>query len=153
MTFMYDALESAKQGVTLKEGGPFGACIVKEGKLISVAHNTVLRDKDPTCHAEMNAIRLAAKTLGTHDLSGCELYTTSEPCPMCLSASYWSNISKITIGVSRECAARFGFRDDLFYEELQLDPSKRLVPCTFGLLESEIENLFRTWQQSAGELY
>jgi len=116
---MQAACASALTGVTLKHGGPFGACVVRNGIFISMAHNTVLMDKDPTCHAEMNAIRYACDALGTHDLSDCELYTTCEPCPMCLGACSWSRIKKIYTGVDRFTAAQFGFDDKVFYDELE----------------------------------
>ena len=96
-------------------GGPFGAVVVKDGKIIAVASNTVLRDNDPTCHAEMNAIREACKVLGTYDLTGCELYATGYPCPMCLSAIIWANIKKVYVSGLAEDAENIGFRDDFIY--------------------------------------
>eukprot|EP00514_Thraustochytrium_sp_LLF1b_P009573 CAMPEP_0184541868 /NCGR_PEP_ID=MMETSP0199_2-20130426/1650_1 /TAXON_ID=1112570 /ORGANISM="Thraustochytrium sp., Strain LLF1b" /LENGTH=427 /DNA_ID=CAMNT_0026935619 /DNA_START=102 /DNA_END=1385 /DNA_ORIENTATION=- len=116
---MQVACASALTGVTLKHGGPFGACVVRNGIFISVAHNTVLMDNDPTCHAEMNAIRYACHALDTHDLSDCELYTSCEPCPMCLGACSWSRIRKVYTGVDRFTAAEFGFDDKVFYDELE----------------------------------
>lgn len=113
------ACASALTGVTLMHGGPFGACVVRNGIFVSVAHNTVLMDSDPTCHAEMNAIRYACAALSTHDLSDCELFTTCEPCPMCLGACSWSRIRKIYTGVDRFTAAAFGFDDKVFYDELE----------------------------------
>jgi guanine deaminase len=113
------ACASALTGVTLMHGGPFGACVVRNGIFVSVAHNTVLMDSDPTCHAEMNAIRYACAALSTHDLSDCELFTTCEPCPMCLGACSWSRIRKIYTGVDRFTAAQFGFDDKVFYDELE----------------------------------
>src|SRR5438093_8259131 len=117
--FMKLAITSAREGVELDHGGPFGACIVRGDEVISVAHNTVLRDSDPTCHAEMNAIRSACKVLETHVLADCEIYTTAEPCPMCLAAINWARLKQIVVGVPRECAAAFGFDDAVFYSELQ----------------------------------
>ena len=153
MQFMKYAIESAKEGVTAQDGGPFGACIVKNGEVIATAHNTVIKDHDPTCHAEMNAIRLAAKKLGTHILEGCELYTTSEPCPMCLSAIYWARIEKIYAGATREVAAEFGFRDEMLYDELQRPLADRLIPTKSGIMESECKAMFRTWQSLERPLY
>lgn len=115
---MEAACNSALTGVHLQHGGPFGACIVRNGIFISMAHNTVLLDGDPTCHAEMNAIRYACKALDTHDLSDCELYTTCEPCPMCLGAVSWCRLKKVYTGVDRYTAASFGFDDEVFYTEL-----------------------------------
>lgn len=108
---MNSAILSALQGIMDNDGGPFGSVIVKGDKVISVAHNTVLRDNDPTCHGEMNAIRAACKILGTHDLSGCELYTTAYPCPMCLGAIRWANIDKVYYGCRLEDTEKIGFRD------------------------------------------
>lgn len=100
-------------------GGPFGAVIVKDGEIISKAHNTVLESKDATAHAEVNAIRLASQKLNTHDLSGCVLYTSAEPCPMCLSAIIWANIKEVYYANTKKDAADIGFRDDMIYEFLK----------------------------------
>lgn len=100
-------------------GGPFGAVIVKDGKIISSDHNTVVESKDATAHAEVNAIRLASKKLNTHDLSGCILYASSEPCPMCLSAIIWSNIKEVYYANTKEDADDIGFRDDMIYEYIK----------------------------------
>jgi len=116
---MKAAAMSATSGVKLQHGGPFGAAVVKGGIIISCAHNTVLLDKDPTCHAEMNAVRDACRALGSHDLSDCELYTTCEPCPMCWGAVQWSRLNKIYIGADRYTAARYGFDDKVFYDEVE----------------------------------
>mmetsp|Transcript_20865 Transcript_20865/g.25264 ORF Transcript_20865/g.25264 Transcript_20865/m.25264 type:complete len:411 (-) Transcript_20865:977-2209(-) len=118
IAIMQAAAASAITGVNLQHGGPFGAAVVRNGKFVSLAHNTVLVDKDPTCHAEMNAIRYAAAAMGTHDLSDCELYTTCEPCPMCWGAIHWSRVRKVYTGVDRFTAAEFGFDDKVFYDEL-----------------------------------
>lgn len=100
-------------------GGPFGAAIIKDGEMISLASNVVLKDNDPTAHAEITAIRLAGKVLKTHDLSGCELYTTAQPCPMCLSAAIWANIKKIHYGCSAADADNIGFRDKFIYDFIE----------------------------------
>lgn len=92
--------------------------IVKNGEIVGQGHNRVLAENDPTCHGEMEAIRDACKNLGTHDLSGCELYTTAEPCPMCLGAILWSNMSQVYYGCTRQDSAEIGFRDDAFYRQL-----------------------------------
>ena len=117
--FMKRAVERAKKTMRLDVGGPFGACVVKDGKVISVASNTVLKDKDPTCHAEMNAIRKACKKLQTYDLSGCELYATGYPCPMCLSAIIWANIKTVYYGTDLKDAENIGFRDDFIYNYIK----------------------------------
>lgn len=100
-------------------GGPFGAVIVKNEEIISIASNTVLADNDPTAHAEINAIREAGKILETHDLSGCELYATGYPCPMCLSAIIWANIKKVYFALTPQEAEKIGFRDDTIYKFLE----------------------------------
>ena len=97
------------------KGGPFGACVVKDGKIIGKGTNRVLKDNDPTAHAEVTAIREACKNLNTYDLSGCELYTSSYPCPMCLSAIFWSNIKKVYYAATKEDVSNIGFRDENIY--------------------------------------
>jgi len=100
-------------------GGPFGAAIVKDGEIISTAHNTVIESNDATAHAEINAIRMASKKLNTHDLKGCTLYTSAEPCPMCLSAIIWANIKEVYFANTKKDADEIGFRDDIIYEYLK----------------------------------
>lgn len=101
-----------------KDGGPFGAVIVKDGKIIATAHNTVIKSNDPTAHAEINAIRKAAKTLKTHNLTGCTLYTTCYPCPMCLSAIIWAKIEEVYYGNTKEDADNIGFKDNKIYQTI-----------------------------------
>lgn len=110
-----------------ENGGPFGAVITFGGKVIAQAANSVTRDNDPTAHAEVNAIRLAAKHLGTFDLSGCTLYTSCEPCPMCLGAIYWARIGTIYYSATRQDAREAGFNDDFIYTELDLPAEERSV--------------------------
>lgn len=112
------AIEESKANITnnYKNGGPFGAVIVKNGKIIASAHNTVIESADATAHAEINAIRQASKILNTNDLSGCTLYTSAEPCPMCLSAIIWANIKDVYYANTRKDANNIGFRDDVIYE-------------------------------------
>eukprot|EP00931_Biecheleriopsis_adriatica_P007226 TRINITY_DN108534_c0_g1_i1.p1 TRINITY_DN108534_c0_g1~~TRINITY_DN108534_c0_g1_i1.p1 ORF type:complete len:425 (-),score=80.71 TRINITY_DN108534_c0_g1_i1:89-1363(-) len=168
--FMCAAAASAKAGVKLCHGGPFGACVVKGGIVISCAHNSVLLDQDPTCHAEMNAVRQACAALQSHDLSDCELYTSCEPCPMCWGAVQWSRLNKVYIGADRFTAAKYGFDDKVFYDEVEhhagtfglhrygfmpdsnhpdaKDPSggnrqhKNMMQVHVGLLKEEVEPLF-----------
>jgi len=116
--FMCAAAASALAGVHLGHGGPFGASIVRDGVIIACAHNMVLHRKDPTGHAEMNAIQQACQAIGSEDLSDCELYTTCEPCPMCWGAVQWARLSKVHIGVDRHTAAKYGFDDKVFYDEV-----------------------------------
>lgn len=118
MEYMEEALKEAYEGIEKGHGGPFGAVIVKDGKIVGRGHNRVLLKHDPTCHGEMEAIRDACSNLGTHDLSGCEIYTTAEPCPMCLGGILWSNISKAYYGCTVDDTDKIGFRDDIFYEFL-----------------------------------
>ena len=116
--FMQAALEEAYAGIKAGDGGPFGTVIVKDGEIVGRGHNRVVVNQDPTCHGEMEAIRDACKNLGTFDLSGCELYTTAEPCPMCLGATLWANIPVVYYGCTREDSDEIGFRDEVFYEYL-----------------------------------
>ena len=117
--FMLAAITEAENGIDSGEGGPFGCVIVKDGKIVGRGHNQVVKLKDPTCHGEMMAIRNACSRLGTFDLSGCELYTTGEPCPMCLGAIMWANISKVYYGCSIEDTEKIGFRDKVFFERAE----------------------------------
>ncbi|NCA95562.1 MAG: nucleoside deaminase, partial [Methanomicrobia archaeon] len=110
------AIAEARKGIRSGHGGPFGSVIVKDGVVVAKGHNQVLKNQDPTCHGEMMAIHKACKKLGTHDLSGCELYTTAEPCPMCLGAILWANISKVYFGCNIFDTEKIGFRDKVFYE-------------------------------------
>lgn len=114
--YMKLAAMEAKYTMSYGVGGPFGAVIVRDGEIISRASNSVLKDNDPTAHAEINAIRQACKELGTYDLSGCELYCTGFPCPMCMSAIMWANIKKIYVSGLPEDAAKIGFRDEFMYQ-------------------------------------
>ena len=119
--FMSLAVAEARAGIRSKHGGPFGAVVVRDGKVIASGHNCVLKNNDSTCHGEIAAIREAEKKLETFDLSGCELYTTAEPCPMCLAAILWANISKVYYGCSVEDTAKIGFRDEKFEKLLNLN--------------------------------
>ena len=112
--YMELAIREAREGIENGHGGPFGTIIVKDGEIVGRGHNCVLRDNDATCHGEVAAIRDAGKRLGTFDLSGCELYTTGEPCHMCLCACMWANIDKIYYGCNIEDNGLIGFRDDKF---------------------------------------
>jgi guanine deaminase len=110
-TFMEAALTEAAKGMNNNEGGPFGAVIVKENRIIAKSHNKVVKTKDPTAHAEILAIRQASKKLGSFDLSDCEIYSTCEPCPMCLGAIHWAGIRNVHYGCTKEDAANIGFAD------------------------------------------
>lgn len=117
--YMKIAKELADSNLITNAGGPFGAVIVKDGKIIGKGSNRVIANNDPTAHAEIIAIREASKTLNTYDLSGCELYTTCYPCPMCLSTIIWANIKKVYYGNTKEDAANIGFRDDMIYDYIK----------------------------------
>ena len=114
--YMKMAKDLANDNLKTNAGGPFGACIVKDGKIIGRGSNHVLANNDPTAHAEVMAIRDACKNINSYDLSGCELYTSCYPCPMCLSAIIWANIKKVYYGNTKEDAADIGFRDDFIYD-------------------------------------
>ena len=113
--YMKIASELSKESFRTHEGGPFGACLIKDGKVVGRGRNMVLKNNDPTAHAEVMAIRDACSNLGTYDLTGCVLYTSCYPCPMCLSATIWSNMKKVYYGNTKEDAADIGFRDDYIY--------------------------------------
>ena len=113
--FMETAKNLSEENLKTNQGGPFGACIVKDGKIIGKGSNHVLKDNDPTAHAEVVAIRDACKNINSYDLSGCELYTTCYPCPMCIAATIWANVKKVYYGNNKEDAANIGFRDEFIY--------------------------------------
>ena len=114
--FMKIAIAEARKGIKHGHGGPFGAVIVKNGEVIGKGHNEVIKQQNPTCHREMMAIKNACKKLGTFDLSGCEIYTTGYPCPMCMGAILWSNMTKVYYGCNVDDTEKIGFRDKVFYE-------------------------------------
>lgn len=114
--YMKFAKELSDENLKTNAGGPFGACIVKDGKILGKGSNNVLSNNDPTAHAEIIAIREACQNLHSYDLCGCELYSTCYPCPMCLSATIWANIKKVYYGNTKEDAAKIGFRDDMIYD-------------------------------------
>lgn len=126
-------------------GGPFGAVIVKDGAIVATGVNRVTADTDPTAHAEVTAIRNAAGKLQSFDLSGCEIYTSCEPCPMCLGAIYWARISKMYYGNTKENAKAAGFDDAFIYEEIDLRPGERRLK-TIQLLPEEARKAFEAWQ-------
>ncbi len=112
--FMAIAIEEARAGIRAGHGGPFGSVIVRDGEVVGRGHNMVIADTDSTAHGEITAIRNAEKALGTHDLSGCVIYTTGEPCPMCLAACLWANLSRVYYGCTIADNSRIGFRDEIF---------------------------------------
>jgi len=126
-------------------GGPFGAVIVREGKVIARAGNRVVPGHDPTAHAEVMAIRMAAESMGTHDLGGCTIYASCEPCPMCLGAIYWAGIKRIVYASDRYRAAAAGFSDNHIYEELALGIRERNIEMIRGLKE-EGDRILEKWE-------
>jgi len=143
--FMKEAIKLSVENVR-KGGGPFGAVIVKEGKIVGRGANSVVTHTDPTAHAEVMAIREAAKNLGTFDLSGCTIYTSCEPCPMCLGAIYWAHLSKMFYGNTKEDAAKAGFDDAFIYKEFELPKEKRSLPAE-NLLPDEALKAFKLWEE------
>lgn len=124
--FMKIAIEEAQEGIRNGHGGPFGAVIVKDGVIIATGHNHVVINNDPTCHGEVDAIRKACARLGTFDLSGCEIYTSGYPCPMCFGAILWANIEKVYYGCNTTDTELIGFRDKAFEESI---PEKMITMC------------------------
>ena len=143
--FMREAIRLANESVE-NGGGPFGAVIVKDGKIVAGSSNSVTIDNDPTAHAEVNTIRKACRELGTFDLSGCTIYTSCEPCPMCLGAIYWARISRIYYGNTRKDARDIQFADDFIYEELDRKMEDRTVPI-IPMLRDEALHSFRLWSE------
>ena len=127
-------------------GGPFGAVIAKDGEIIAEATNTVTIDNDPTAHAEVNCIRKAARQLNTYNLEGCEIYTSCEPCPMCLGSIYWAHLDRIYYGNNREDAAKIGFDDDFIYKEIAVHPHERKRPMK-PMLPEEAIRAFELWEE------
>jgi guanine deaminase len=126
------------------DGGPFGAVVARGGEVIATGTNRVTSSGDPTAHAEIVAIRRAAEALGTHDLSGCVLYASTEPCPMCLAATWWARIGEIVFAADRDAAARAGFDDAAIYKEVASEREVRSIPCAQHLAE-EGEAPFEAW--------
>lgn len=146
--FMRMAIRLSEQNVSKALGGPFGAVIVKDGKIIAKSANKVTQNNDPTAHAEVAAIRLACRKLKTFDLNGCIIYTSCEPCPMCLSAIYWAQIDSIYYANTKYDAANIGFNDQFIYDEIALDKDKRKI-AMHQLLGTEAKSAFEQWEQSA----
>ena len=148
--FMREAIKLADASVA-KGGGPFGAVIVKDGKVIAGSSNRVTIDNDPTAHAEVNTIRMACKALNTFSLEGCDIYTSCEPCPMCLGAIYWAHIDRIFYGNNRKDAADIDFADNFIYEELDKPMDKRTVPI-IPMLRNEALRTFVAWKEKSDKV-
>lgn len=141
---MREAIASALKGMHSNEGGPFGAVIVKDDRIIGKGHNQVTSSNDPTAHAEIMAIRQACQNLNSYQLQGCEIYTSCEPCPMCLGAIYWARLDRLYFACSKEDAAEAGFDDAYIYREIELAPQARSIPFQ-PLLREEALLVFRDW--------
>jgi tRNA(Arg) A34 adenosine deaminase TadA len=143
--FLRRAIQLATENVLSGAGGPFAALIVRDGRIVGEGANSVTTTLDPTAHGEVNAIRAAARNLGTFSLAGCELYTSCEPCPMCLAAAYWARIGAVYYGASAEDASRAGFDDAHIYEELRKNPAERKLLAVTQLLGDEAWASFAAW--------
>ena len=144
--FMLKAIQLAERNLQQGNGGPFGAVVVKEGKIIGKGINSVTSTLDPTAHAEINAIRDACRNLGDFQLEDCEIYSSCEPCPMCLGAIYWARPKKLYFAASRRDAEQAGFDDTKIYEELCMDHNEREIPNE-QLLREEARKVFETWNK------
>jgi len=145
---MTQAIEQSRNGMQNNEGGPFGAIVVKDGKIVGVGNNKVTSSNDPTAHAEVVAIRDACKKLNTFQLDGCVIYTSCEPCPMCLGAIYWARPDKVYYANTREDAAQIGFDDDFIYNEINLPMEKRKIPFE-QISREEALKVFRQWSEKS----
>jgi guanine deaminase len=149
--FMARAIELSIENVRSGRGGPFGAVVVKDGKIIAEGVNCVTLTNDPTAHAEVSAIREACQKLGVFELAGCEIYTSCEPCPMCLGAIYWARPARIYFGNSAADAANAGFDDSLIYQELAKPHSLRKIPM-IQLMGEEALEAFRAWEKMPNKI-
>lgn len=149
--FIREAIRLAKENVKSNKGGPFGAVIVKDGEIIGRGVNTVTGDNDPTAHAEINAIREATKHLNSFQLDGCEIYASSEPCPMCLGAIYWARPEKLFFAAGYKDAAEAGFDDSLIYNDMQLKPSDRKI-ITKQICREDAVVVFKHWIASENKI-
>ena len=144
--FMRRAIELARQGVDANAGGPFGCVVVKNGEIIGEGNNRVTSTNDPTAHAEIIAVREACAHLGNFQLDGCTIYTSCEPCPMCLGAIYWARPDRVFYACTRDDAAKIGFDDDFIYEELEKTNNDREMVAV-ELMREEALEVFRSWAQ------
>ena len=149
--FMARAIQLSIEGVQSGQGGPFGAVIVREGRIIAEGMNRVTSTNDPTAHAEVLAIRQACEKLGGFELKDCELYTSCEPCPMCLGAIYWARLSRIYFANTAEDAAKIGFDDSFIYEELKQPHARRRIPAIQIMREEALAG-FAAWTAKADKI-
>ncbi len=149
--FMREAIKLSQQGMDNNDGGPFGAIVVKDGKIIGRGNNRVTSSNDPTAHAEVVAIREACQYLDSFQLEDCTIYTSCEPCPMCLGAIYWARPAKMFYACSREDAAAIEFDDDFIYKEIALPIAERKIP-TEQLLQEEGQQVFKAWTEKEDKI-
>ena len=152
--YMIAAIEHVATHIEDNEGGPFGACIVKNDEIICLAHNTVLKENDATCHAEINAIRIASKKLKTHNLSGCTIYSTTEPCPMCFSAIHWARIDKIVSGSEIDDVKKLGFNELSISNQTLKQLGQSKIELITGYQREACIELLNDWKKrSLGKMY
>ena len=149
--YLREAIRAANEGMERGDGGPFGCVIVKDGTIVGRGNNRVTISNDPTAHAEVVAIRAACASLGDFQLTGCVLYTSCEPCPMCLGAIYWARPDRVVFACTREDAADAGFDDQLIYDELPLPYAKRRIPTEHTLREEGLQ-VFRAWKEKSNKV-
>jgi guanine deaminase len=150
-TFMARAIQLSLESVQSGGGGPFGAVVVRKGDIIGEGVNQVTAGNDPTAHAEVLAIRRACAKLGTFELTGCELYTSCEPCPMCLGAIYWARLARVYYANTAADAAAIGFDDSLIYAELKAPPIERSIPAV-QMMREEALAAFRAWSEKSDKI-
>jgi guanine deaminase len=148
---MRRAIALSRQNLETMAGGPFGSVVVKDGRIVGEGRNDVLATNDPTAHAEIVAIRAAARRLGTFDLAGCEIYTSCEPCPMCLGAILWARIARLFYANDRADAKAIGFDDDAFYREVALPPDRRSLKME-RVLADEARAVFKAWEADPNKI-
>ncbi|MBS1959758.1 MAG: nucleoside deaminase [Bdellovibrionales bacterium] len=148
---MQRAIDLSQKNMDSGAGGPFGAVIVRQGRIVGEGWNKVTSTNDPTAHAEVTAIRDACKNLGTFELTDCEIYTSCEPCPMCLSSIYWARIKKIYYGNTKDDAAAIDFDDDFIYKEIALEPESRSIPRE-PLMRDQALKVFKNWKAKADKV-
>jgi guanine deaminase len=150
-TFILEAIAQARKGIANNEGGPFGCIVVKDNQVIGRGNNKVTSTNDPTAHAEIVAIRDACNHLGTFQLEDCEIYTSCEPCPMCLGAIYWARPKIIYYANNRSDAAKIGFDDSMIYDEFARNPEERKIPVVC-IGREEALKIFEEWQAKEGKI-
>ena len=153
INYMKEAINEAAKNLVTGDGGPFGAVVVKDGKIIGKGHNEVIKNNDPTCHGEMQAIRDACKNLKTYDLSGCELYTSAFPCPMGLSASIWANIKTVYYGNTLQDAEDIGFRDSFIYKFVEGKCSDAEIMQLKQMDREEALKVFKEYKKNNQKIY